>query len=109
MLARNHVFTLLAMENDLSPVAQQKFINNDNLSYHVSLMISKTLNRFQNIAKAIDLRILKGSTLSKFRVGKKDIQFLHRQHNFLSCSAFVKIRLGSSKRLSEETPYWNML
>ena len=83
MLAHNRVFTLLAMENDRSPVAlvgriyQQEFTNNNNLSYHVSLMISKTLNRFPNIGKAINLRS------SKFRVGKKDIQFLHRQHNFL--------------------------
>ena len=49
MLARNHVFTLLSMENDHSPVAlacdriyQQGFTINNNFSYHVSLMISKT-------------------------------------------------------------------
>ena len=70
MLARNHVFTFLAMENDLSPVAQQKFTNNDNLSYHVSLMISKFLNRFQTIAKAIDLRILV-QHFQNFELGKK--------------------------------------
>ena len=57
MLARNHVFTLLAMENDRR-IYQQEFTNNNNLSYHVSLMIRKTLNRFQNIGKAIKLRIL---------------------------------------------------
>ena len=115
MLTRNHVFTLLAMENDRSPVAlvgriyQQEFTNNNNLSYHVSLMISKTLNCFQNIGKAINLRILDQHLKISPSWEKKDIQFLHRQHNFLSCSPFVRKRLASSKRLSEETPYWNML
>ena len=70
MLARNHVFTLLAMENDLSPVAQQEFTNNNNLSYRVSLMVSKTLNRFRNIAKAINLRIL-DQHFQNFELGKK--------------------------------------
>ena len=62
MLARNHVFTLRAMENDRSPVAlvatcgriyQQEFTNNNNLSYHVSLMISKTLTAFKTSAKQL--------------------------------------------------------
>ena len=103
------------MENDRSPVAlvagftnRSSVTNNNNLSYHVSLMISKTLNRFQNIGKAINLRIL-DQHFQNFRVGKKDIQFIYRQHNFLSCSPFVTIRLASSKRLSEETPFSNML
>ena len=84
MLARNRVFTLLAMENDRSPVALVAGFTNRSLqititSVIMSLMISKTLNRFQNIGKAINVRIL--DQHSKFRVGKKDIQFLHRQHN----------------------------
>ena len=76
MLAHNHVFTLLAMENDRSPVAlvgriyQQEFTNNNNLSYHVSLMISKTLNRFQNIGKAINLRVLH-QHFQNFELGRK--------------------------------------
>ena len=97
MLARNHVFTLLAMENDRSPVAlvagfiyQQEFTNNNNLSYHVSLLTASV----QNFGKAINLRILDQRFL-KFRVGKKYIQFLHRQYNFLSPSLFVRIRLAS--------------
>ena len=51
MLARNHLFSLLAMENDHSPVALVAGFTNNNLSYDVSLMIRKTLNRFQNISK----------------------------------------------------------
>ena len=76
MLAHNHVFTLLTMENDRSPVAlvgriyQQEFTNNNNLSYHVSLMISKTLNRFQNIGKAINLRVLH-KHFQNFELGRK--------------------------------------
>ena len=72
-------------------------------------MISNTLNRFQNIGKAINLRILDQHFQNFAELGKKDIEFLHRQHNFLSRSPFVRIRHASSKRLSEETPYWNML
>ena len=80
MVASNYVFTLLAMENDRSPVAlvagfttEQEFTINNNLSYRVSLMISKTLNRFQNIGKAINLRIL-DQHFQNFELGKKDIQ-----------------------------------
>ena len=54
-------------------IYQQEFTNNNNLSYHVSLMISKTLNRFQNIGKAINLRIL-DQHFQNFELGKKDIQ-----------------------------------
>ena len=93
MLASNHVFTLLAMENDRSPVAlvagfttEQQFTINNNLSYRVSLMISKTLNRFQNIGKAINLRIL-DQHLQNFELGKKisssyivSIIFFHLVH-----------------------------
>ena len=63
MLARNHVFTILAMENDRSPVALVAGFTNRSLQITITsvimcLMISKTLNRFQNIGKAINLRIL---------------------------------------------------
>ena len=77
MLARNHFFTLLSMENDSSPVALVAGFTNSslqityvNLSYNVSLMISKTLNRFQNIGKAINLRIL-DQHFQNFELGKK--------------------------------------
>ena len=72
-------------------IYQQEFTNNNNLSYDVFLMISKTPNRFQ-----INLRIL-DQHFQNFEFGKKDNQFLHRQHNFLSCSPFLRIRLASSK------------
>ena len=39
-------------------------------------MISKTLNRFQNIGKAINLRILDQHFQNVAELGKKDIQFL---------------------------------
>ena len=53
-----------------SRIYQQEFTNNNNLSYHVSLMISKTLNRFQNIGKAINLRVLH-QHFQNFELGKK--------------------------------------
>ena len=113
MLARNHVFTLLAMENDRSPVALVAGFTNRSLqititSVFMCLLIGNTLNRFQNIGKAINLRIL-DQHLQNFELGKKISSSYIRQHNFLSCSPFVRIRLASSKRLSEETPYWNTL
>ena len=64
MLARNHAFTLLAMENDRSPVALVAGFTNRSLQITITSVIMcllwsvKTLNRFQNIGKAINLRIL---------------------------------------------------
>ena len=110
MLARNHVFTLLSMENDRSPVPLVAGSTNRSLQitirqdktrqlyltrvaqsaarlvslgalgtlscisrddrYHVSLVISKTLNRFQNIGKAINLPIL-DQHFQNLELGKK--------------------------------------